>query len=193
MTDSLPEQTPDPTEDSAEFVDLQATAASHWIDLFAATPEPPAEALDWARQMAERQQAGERLSASEQARYQQIAADFLASRAQWPAPSLEELNWVLFQEALFQQGVKPTPQTEARLWDISARFLNSQQQQLGALWESVPLPELPPSPAELQWALELLRQVQQGRGPSPEEQQRFIAILKAAWHFGSGPEHQKQT
>lgn len=151
--------------------------ASAWVDLFDREPPPSPADTAWAAEAAGRL---DQLSPQELARYDAISRAFLASRQQLPAPTIAELAWVLELEAKHQAGAEPGPEENARLWDISARFLLEQQAMLEAAFAGLPDAPTPPSGEDLRWAQALQLAASQGQLPSPEDYQRFLAILKAS-------------
>lgn len=151
--------------------------ASAWVDLFEREPPPSAADMAWAAEAAGR---FEQLGPAERARYDAISQAFIASRQQLPAPTIAELAWVLELEARHQAGTEPNPDENARLWDISARFVLEQQAMIASAFAAIPAAPTPPSAEDLRWAQALQLAARQGQPPSPEDYQRFLAILKAS-------------
>ena len=150
------------------------------------TPVTPQE-MDWAKQLASKiQQFGYKPSEPERQRYENIYQRVAQNPAQQTpkisAPSAQEMNWAKQLAGKIQQGYKPSPQEVASYQDIFNRnkmakssppVQTQQTQQVQSQQTNQGV-----SPAEMNWATNLMNKVKGGYKPSADEQIKYQEILE---------------
>lgn len=190
----------------ASPVPVQSTAAPSAEDPardfteWSAPAQTPAPArvseqdIDWAQDLEARVKRGEKPTAEETSRYQDIAGRLQAVEAPAPPPpppppltarpSAKDLHWALALEARVKRGKNPTDDEFSRYRDIVQRLKASEAAGTAeALASRLPgrepaTPSEPVSEADLTWAIALQARVQGGGEISEAEKVRYDDIYR---------------